>query len=157
MLAALSLLAATVLLLTKGAASTPDDSRAEALSRQYETVTAAATAQTEAFLTVDYKDMDPLIEKVLDGATGTFEEQYEKGKADLKASTQRSQAVSSGEVLSVGVADIDADNAVVLVAADSEVTNGSTQGKAQPRYYRLELTMVRQGDRWLTSDLQFVG
>ncbi len=123
----------------------------------YGAVSAAARAQTKAFLTVDYQDMDPLIEKVLDGATGTFKAEYEQGKANLKASAQQSQAVSTGEVLSVGINDIDEDNAVVLVAADSEVSNKSTQGKAQPRYYRLELTMVRKGERWLTSNLQFVG
>ena len=45
----------------------------------------------------------------------------------------------------------------MFVAADSRCTNKTTKGKAQPRYYRLKLTMVREGDKWLTSDLQFVG
>ncbi len=45
---------------------------------------------------------------------------------------------------------------MVFVAADSQVTNKSTKGKAQPRYYRLKLTMVRQGGTWLTSNLEFV-
>ena len=45
---------------------------------------------------------------------------------------------------------------MVFVAADSKVTNKSTKGKAQPRYYRLKLTMTQQGGKWLTSDLQFV-
>jgi Mce-associated membrane protein len=156
-LVALILIATTVILFTRGASATPGDSRAETLSRQHEDVTKAARDETTAFLTVDYKNMDPLIEKVLAGSSGTFKEQYSRAKVTLKASAQDSQAVSTGKVLSVGVADIDDSDAVVFVAANSQVTNSSTKGKAQPRYYRLKLTMVRKGDTWLTSNLQFVG
>jgi len=157
MVLALVLVVATVVLFKKGASATPGDSRAETLSREYENVTKAAREQTLAFLTVDYKDMDPLIEKVLAGSTGTFKSQYESAKVNLKASAQQAQAVSTGKVLSVGVGDIDDGDAVVFVAADSQVRNTSTKAKAQPRYYRLKLTMIRKGDTWLTSNLQFVG
>ena len=155
-LVVLSLVAASVLWFTKGASATPGDSRAETLSRQYEAVTKAARTETEAFLTVDYKNMDPLIAKVIAGSAGTFKEQYSRAKVTLKASAQDAQAMSTGKVLSVGVGDIDDSDAVVFVAADSQVSNTSTKGKSQPRYYRFKLTMVRQGDKWLTSDLQFV-
>jgi len=157
MLVALALIVTTVFLFKDGAAAAPGDSRAETFSSQYKDVTKAATEETKAFLSVDYKDMDPLIAKVLAGSTGTFKEQYSKAKVTLKAQAQQSQAVSSGKVLSVGVGDIDDSDAVVFVAADSQVSNKSTKGKAQPRYYRLKLTMVHQGDKWLTSNLQFVG
>ena len=50
-----------------------------------------------------------------------------------------------------------ADTAVVFVGADGSVTNKTTKGKAQPRAYRFKLTMVRKGDKWLTSDLQILG
>ena len=76
MVLALLLVATTALLFTKGAAAAPGDSKAEALSQQYKDVTEAAEAETLAFLTVDYKNMDPLIQKVLDGATGNFKAQY---------------------------------------------------------------------------------
>jgi Mce-associated membrane protein len=156
-LVALALVVTSVLLFKDGAAATPGDSRAEALSSEYTDVTKAARDETLAFLTVDYQNMDPLIAKVLAGSTGSFKEQYERAKVTLKASAQQSQARSTGKVLSVGIADIDDTDAVVFVAADSQVTNASTKGKAQPRYYRLKLTMLRKGDKWLTSNLQFVG
>ena len=154
---AVLLVVASVVLFTKGASAAPGDSRAEALSREYAEVTKAARAETLAFLTVDYKNMDPLIAKVLAGASGTFKSQYDKAKVNLKASAQQSQAISTGKVLSVGVGDIDDGDAVVFVAADSQVSNKSSKGKPQPRYYRLKLTMTLKGDRWLTSNLQFVG
>ena len=81
MVLALLLVATTALLFTKGAAATPGDSKAEALSQQYEDVTEAARAETLAFLTVDYKNMDPLIAKVLAGATGTLQEAVRERQA----------------------------------------------------------------------------
>jgi Mce-associated membrane protein len=154
---ALRLVAATVFFFVESADATPDDQQEADLSRAYREVTKAATDETIAFLTVDHTDMDPLIQKVLDGSTGQFKEQYSGARANLKRSAESAQAESTGKVLSVGVSDVDDANAVVFVAADSQVKNKSTKGKAEPRYYRLKLTMKKQGDRWLTSDLQFVG
>ena len=157
MFLALVLVAGIVVFAVRGAQADSGDSRAQALSRQYDEVTKAATEETEAFLNVDYRNMDPLIEKVLAGAAGSFKTQYSGARANLKASAAAAQAVSTGKVLHAGVGDIDGTNAVVFVAADSQVKNKSTKGKAQPRYYRLKLDLVRQGGKWLTSDLQFVG
>ncbi len=156
MVVVLALVAASVVWFANGASATPGESRAETLSRRYDAVTKAASTETQAFLTVDYKNMDPLIAKVIAGSAGTFKEQYSQAKVTLKASAQDAQAMSTGKVLSVGVGDIDDTDAIVFVAADSQVSNKSTKGKPQPRYYRFKLTMVRQGEKWLTSDLQFV-
>ena len=119
-------------------------------------MTGAARDETLAFLTVDYKNMDPLIEKVLAGSTGGCKHVL-RAEVNLKATAQQGQSVAIGNVLAVGVGDVDADTAVVFVAADGSVTNKNTKGKAQPRAYRFKLTMVRKGDKWLTSDLQILG
>ncbi len=158
MLLALLLIVTSVLLFTKGAAATPGDSRAETLSRQYDEVTKAAADETLAFLTVDYKNMDPLIDKVLAGATGTVQGAVRRApRPPSSPPPQQGQSVATGDVKAVGIGDIDADTAVVFVAADGSVTNKTTKGKAQPRAYRFKLTMVRKGDKWLTSDLQILG
>ena len=44
----------------------------------------------------------------------------------------------------------------MLVAANSTVTNASTGSEGQVRYYRLRMRLVRKGERWLTSNVQFV-
>lgn len=155
-LLAIVLIVATVLFWVRNPAGS-GDSQADALSKQYTAVSKAAENETVAFLTVDYRDMDPLIEKVLAGATGPFKEQYGGAKANLKSSAETAKAVSTGKVRSVGISEIEEENAVVFVAADSQVSNKSTGGKTQPRYYRLKLTMVRDGGEWLTSALEFVG
>ncbi len=119
-------------------------------------VAEAARVEALAFLAVDHDDMDPLIDAVLAGATGDFAEQYESQREMLTSEVIRTEATSTGEVVSLGVGYVDDESADVLVAANSTVTNTSTGSQGQVRYYRLRLVLVREGDRWLTSDLEFV-
>ncbi len=128
----------------------------EALTARQQEVAAAARAEALAFLTVDHEDMDPLIDAVLDGATGDFAEQYASQRETLEREARRTRATSTAEVVALGVGDQDERSATVLVAANSTVTNTSTGSEGQVRYYRLRLDLVREGDRWLTSNVQFV-
>ncbi len=100
--------------------------------------------------------MDPLIDAVLAGATGEFAEQYESQRDTLTSEAVRTEATSTPEVVALGVGDQDDDSATVLVAANSTVTNTRTSGEGQVRYYRLRLDLVREGGRWLTSNVEFV-
>ena len=77
-------------------------------------------------------------------------------RARLVREAKRTGAISTGEVVALGVGDMDADSATVLVAANSDVSNNRTGEKPQTRYYRLRLDLVREGDRWLTNNVQFV-
>lgn len=144
------------LLVAIGLVVTSRDTVDAALTAAQRDVAAAARAEALAFLTVDHKDMDPLIDAVLAGATGEFAEQYEAKRETLTREAVRTEATSVPEVVALGVGDQDADSATVLVAANSTVTNTGTGGEGQVRYYRLRLDLVREGDRWLTDNLQFV-
>ena len=141
----------------------PGKSAAEQADDRDVAVRSAATRVTKAFLDVDYKDMEDRIEKVLDLSTGTFKNQYETAEVDLKLAVEKEQTVATAAVKHVGIADIDDDNAVVYVAADTKLSNASTK-KAQSegqdvddrRIYRFQLNLTRVGDRWLLNDLQFI-
>ena len=128
----------------------------EELTADQREVAAAARTEALAFLTVDHRNMDPLVDAVLAGATGEFKEQYADQRARLVREAKRTAAISTGEVVALGVGDMDADSATVLVAANSDVSNRRTGDEPQTRYYRLRLDLVRVGDRWLTSNVQFV-
>jgi Mce-associated membrane protein len=127
----------------------------EGLTAAQQEVAAAASAEALAFLTVDHRTMDVVVERVLDGATGEFREEYESQSRRLTREAARTRATSAGEVVALGVSDLGDDAATVLVAANSTVTNTSTD-EPQVRYYRLELGLVREDGRWLTSTLRFV-
>jgi len=141
----------------------PGESKAERADQRDTSVTVAATEVTKAFLDVDYRDMDSRIAKVLDLSTGTFKNQYDTAKVDLKAQAQQAKAVATGAVRYVGIGDIDDDTAVVYVAADTKVSNVSIEkdkaaGKTvqDHRYYRFQLTLSKVSGDWLLNDLQFV-
>lgn len=149
-------LALVALVVAIGVVVTSRDATDDDLSAAQREVAAAARAEALAFLTVDHEDMDPLIDAVLAGATGDFAEQYAAQREMLTSEAIRTEATSTGEVVALGVGSLDPDSATVLVAANSTVTNTGTNGEGQVRYYRLRLDLVREGERWLTSDVEFV-
>jgi Mce-associated membrane protein len=130
------------------------DARAE--QHRYDDVLAAARAETVAFTTLDYHNLNPSIDRVLAGATGGFKKQFAASREQLTSLSTRNKSVSKGRVLSAGVVSMDQDSARVAVVADSTVTNVNAP-TPQPRHYRLALDLVLQDGQWRTSDLQFVG
>jgi Mce-associated membrane protein len=144
------------LLVAIGVVATSQGSVDDELSAAQREVADAARAEALAFLRVDHRDMDPLIDAVLEGATGDFAEQYESQRRRLTREAVRTEATSTGEVVALGVDDLDENSATVLVAANSTVTNASTGSEGEVRYYRLRLDLVREGERWLTSNVEFV-
>ena len=119
-------------------------------------ILAAARQQAVNFTTLDYQHLDRDLRRVLRGSTGDFRSQFRSGTKDLSTLVTENKATSQGEVLEAGIVSDDTDSARVLVVADSTVTN-SADPKPQKRHYRMQLDLVREGSRWLVSDLQFVG
>jgi Mce-associated membrane protein len=117
----------------------------------------AAARQTAVdFTTLDYRHGKADLQRVMDGATGDFKEEFGNGFDQLSQVINKNQAVSQGQVLEAGLVESDADSARVLVVADSTVSNKATP-TGQRRHYRMQLELRREGDRWLTSNLEFVG
>lgn len=157
LLLGLALGAALALLLPRGGAAPLGTSEAEQRSAQYVRVTRAATAEVQAFLGIDHEQVDAQAETVLEGATGDFKQQYADQLDDLKQSARDQESTAIATVLQVGISDIDDTTAKVFVAANTEVTSTSTDGEARTVPWRIELDLVREGERWLTSGLRFVG
>lgn len=153
---ALLLVVVAAVLFAGGAEGAPSAARAEAISQRHSAVTAAARAETLAFLTIDHRDMDPLIDEVLDGATGDFAREYAQARERLTRTARQGRSVSTGEVRAVGVAALGETAAVVYVAADGNVTTSGSTGEPQVRPYRFKLGLVREDGRWLTSELRIL-
>ncbi|WP_175409063.1 hypothetical protein [Streptomyces sp. TRM64462] len=119
-------------------------------------VLAAARQSALNFTSLDYRHYDRDSKNVLSGATGDFAEQFAAQTAELTKLVAANKSVSEGQVLEAGIVRSDARSARVLVVADSKVTNVSApQGTS--RNYRLQLDLVYEGGRWLTSNVEFVG
>jgi Mce-associated membrane protein len=134
------------------------DTRAE--DQRREDILQSARQQGVNITTLDYRSVDKDLSRVLAQSTGTFRKEFEAGTKDLTDLVVKNKAVSTGEVLAAGIVTADSDSARVLVVADATVANsatGSATAAPQVRHYRMQLDMVRSGNRWLTSTLTFVG
>ena len=150
------ILAAVVLaLVVGGIVLAPRWSEARATEQRYDAVLAAAKREALAFTTLDHRTVKADTARVLAGATGSFRRQFEGSREQLTELATQNESVSKGKVLSAGVVSADADSARVIVVADSTVSNLNTP-KPQPRHYRIQMDLVRHGDEWLVSDLEFV-
>jgi Mce-associated membrane protein len=116
----------------------------------------AATKMANAFLNLDYQNIEASSEAVLSLATGPFRKQYEQSTEGLTKVATRAKSVQTGEVVWAGVVAIDGDSATVIVASTGNVSNKTTKFEAVPRQYRLQLDLALDDDKWLTRDLQFV-
>jgi Mce-associated membrane protein len=119
-------------------------------------VLAAARRSALNFTSLDYRHYDRDSRTVLRGATGDFREQFAAQTEELTRLVRQNKSVSKGQVLEAGIVRADERSARVLVVADSEVSNVAVP-KGEARTYRLQLDLVLEKGRWLTSDVEFVG
>jgi Mce-associated membrane protein len=146
----LVLLAATALVgaVQLRTASQRDDARAAALG--------AARQEALNLTSIDGRDIDGDLKRVLAGATGSFATDFAQRSTQLKSVLTDNAVVAEGRVLDAALVRGDLDTATALVVVDSTVKNkAAPAGRANT--YRMQLDLERHGGRWLTSALQFVG
>jgi Mce-associated membrane protein len=130
------------------------DQRAAEQHRQE--ILAAARQSALNFTSLDYRHYERDSGNVLKGATGDFKKQFAAQTEQLTKLVAGNKSVSEGQILEAGIVRSDARSARVLVVADSKVTNTAVPD-GEARTYRLQLDLVHEGGRWLTSDVEFVG
>lgn len=123
---------------------------------QREQAVQAAQQSALNLTSIDNKDFAADVQRVLEGATGSFKTDFEARSKQLAQVLQQNQVASEGKVIDAGLVRFDDRNATALVVVDSNVKNVAVP-EGRVNTYRMRLTLERQGDRWLTSMLEFVG
>ena len=143
----LAVTAVVLAVLLRGYART-DEARDAALQ--------AARQSALNLTSIDTRDFDQDIKKVVDGATGAFLADFQSRSKDLRGVLDTNKVISQGRVIDAGIVRSDATNATALVVVDSVVQNiAAPEGRANS--YRMQLDLELHDGRWLTSMLQFVG
>ncbi|MGW2558632.1 hypothetical protein ACWCXB_05160 [Streptomyces sp. NPDC001514] len=124
--------------------------------RRHQDILAAARQSALNFTSLDHRHYARDSANVLKGATGDFKKQFAAQTAELTKLVAANKSVSQGQVLEAGITRADERTARVLVVADSKVTNIAAP-EGQARTYRLQLDLVLENGRWLTSGVEFVG
>lgn len=117
---------------------------------------AAARQEAVNLTSIDHRQLDRDLQRVLDGATGAFKEDFAARSDDLRQLLTENQVVSEGSVLEAGLVRASGRRATALVVVDSTVRN-TAETEGSTRNYRVQVDLVRNGSRWLVSSLQFVG
>lgn len=117
-------------------------------------VEAARTGVT-ALLSIDHTRARDDVARILDLSTGNFRDDFARRADDFIETAEKSKAVTKGSISAAALESAEADTAVVLVAAASQVTN-SSGAKEDPRPWRMSVTVTRDGDRVKMSDVEFV-
>lgn len=154
----LALLAVFAVLVARDAADRDGSAatRADPAGTTHDAAVRAGAEQVRAFLDVDHPDVDDQLDSMLATTTEDFRRQF-AGQLDIiRSETLRRQSSADVTILRAGLSASSATSAVVLVAADTEVTSrvGGVRTREVP--WRIRVDLVRDGDRWLTDGLRFV-
>lgn len=110
---------------------------------------------TVSLISLSAQSTDSDIQRILDGSTGPFHDDFANRRSDFRQTIINSNVTTQGTVNSAGLDSINGTTAHVLVAAISKVTN-SAGASQDPRSWRLAMQVEKIGDTYKVSNLEFV-
>ncbi|MHC9290901.1 mce associated protein mas1a [Mycobacterium sp. LTG2003] len=127
--------------------------------RQTEALRAAAVATSHDYLVAmagfDYQKLDANREYIVANSTPEFASKYDEMVKALRDIVVTSKGVATATADHVVVDRLDGDTATVVAFVDQHVTNVTApQGSEQK--YRMVVSLLRSGDRWIVNDVQTV-
>ncbi|MFD2473567.1 hypothetical protein [Amycolatopsis silviterrae] len=128
---------------------------ADADAQRRTAVLDAARQSAVNITSIDKNAAQQGIQRIVDGATGEFKDQFSQQANAYQQMLASSQVVSAGKVAEAGIVELTGDRAVVLAAATATVKNKDAPAGEQ-RVYRMRLTLQDESGRWLVSKLEFV-
>jgi len=142
----------------------PGTSPANRANADYEAAAGAARSGMNAFLSVDYLDMDALQKRLLALSTGSFKTQYAAAQVNIKASAEAAKVVATPTIRAVGINQLAKGKATAVVAADLVRSNVSTTKVAATKqcphagatclYFRFTVDLTDTPDGWKISGVE---
>jgi Mce-associated membrane protein len=106
--------------------------------------------------TINWQQADGDVQRVLDSATGTFYDDFQKRAGPFIEVVKQAQSKSTGTIAEAGLESASADEGRVLVAVTVQSSNAGAP-QQQPRAWRMRLTVQKTGeDEAKVSNVDFV-
>jgi Mce-associated membrane protein len=105
--------------------------------------------------TIDWQHADADVQRILDGATGQFHDDFSARSGPFVDVVKRAKSVTVGTVTEAGLESETADTAKALVAVTVTTSNAGT-AEPQPRAWRLRMFVQKIGDQAKVSNVEFV-
>lgn len=105
--------------------------------------------------TIDYTQVDSDIQRILQSATGTFHDDFQKRSQPFIDVVKKVQSKSEGTVAEAGLLSATGDQAQVLVAVAVK-TSMAAAPEQDPRRWRLRISVQKTADDAKVSNVEFV-
>lgn len=122
--------------------------------RQAAEYSAAARQGVVTVMSLNYETVDDDVKRILDNSTGEFRKDFEAHADDFIKTAREAKAIAEAAATVSGIESMSANEAVVLVAATTKVTNAAG-AKEELRSWRLTIHMTRDGDQAKVSKVDF--
>ena len=116
---------------------------------------AAARQGALNLTTISYTEVDADIKRILDSATGTFHDDFEKRSQPFVEVVKQAQSKSQGTITEAGLESMQGDNAQALVAVTVTTSNAGA-AQQEPRSWRMRINVQKVGDMAKVSNVEFV-
>lgn len=131
------------------------DQRSHAAQEQRNLFLQVARQAAVNLTSINHDEADADVQRILDSATGTFRDDFEKRSAPFVEVVKRTQSTSRGTVAEAGLESESDGEARVLVAVSVKTTN-SAAPEQEPRRWRMRITVEDVGDEVKVSNVEFV-
>lgn len=105
--------------------------------------------------TIDWQRADADVQRILDSATGTFLEDFQRRSQPFLQVVEQAQSKSVGTVTEAAFESSTGDQANVLVAVTVNTSTGAAP-EQDPRAWRMRITVQRLGDGAKVANVEFV-
>jgi Mce-associated membrane protein len=105
--------------------------------------------------TIDWEHADADVQRILDSATGTFYDDFQKRSQPFVAVVKQAQSKSVGTIAEAGLESESGDGAQVLVAVTVKTSNAGAPEQA-PRSWRMRISVQKVGDEAKVANVEFV-
>lgn len=105
--------------------------------------------------TIDWQHADQDVQRVLDSATGTFYDDFQKRAQPFIEVVKQAQSKSVGSIGEAGLESVNGDTAQVLVAVTVQTSNAGAP-EQDPRAWRMRITVQKVDDGAKVADVKFV-
>jgi Mce-associated membrane protein len=105
--------------------------------------------------TIDWQQADANVQRILDSATGTFYDDFQKRAGPFVEVVKQAQSKSVGTIAEAGLESESDDGAQVLVAVTVKTSNAGAPEQS-PRAWRMRISVQKVGDEAKVSNVEFV-
>lgn len=105
--------------------------------------------------TIDWQHADTDVQRILDSATGTFYDDFQKRSAPFIEVVKQAQSKSVGNITEAGLESESQSEAQVLVAVTVNTTNAGAP-EQQPRSWRMRISVQKVNGEAKVSKVEFV-